>query len=150
MPRRQPLTIAILGSNTLAEHVLVLLLEDEGYIMRLLKAPHMGPPTVLPEGGSVDELLEGVDVVLLWPAPTLRDEAREAFVGATRSTPQTAAIPVLTLSRGCLAGRAGRRCAPVKRQFEQLAQIIKAVLGSPAGSVGFLDLAGLAGPGDPS
>jgi hypothetical protein len=114
MPRRQPLTIAILGSNTLAEHVLVLLLEDEGYIMRLLKAPHMGPPTVLPEGGSVDELLEGVDVVLLWPAPTLRDEAREAFVGATRSTPQTAAIPVLTLSlpRGCLAGRAGRRCAP--------------------------------------
>jgi hypothetical protein len=49
MPRRQPLTIAILGSNTLAEHVLVLLLEDEGYIMRLLKAPHMGPPRCSPK-----------------------------------------------------------------------------------------------------
>jgi hypothetical protein len=30
------------------------------------------------------------------------------------------------------------------RQFEQLLWVIKAVLGSPAGSVTFLDLAGLA------
>jgi hypothetical protein len=33
---------------------------------------------------------------------------------------------------------------PLMRQFEQLMWIIKAVLGSPAGSVNFLDLGGLA------
>jgi hypothetical protein len=33
---------------------------------------------------------------------------------------------------------------PLMLQFEQLMGIIKAVLGSPAGSVNFLDLGGLA------
>jgi hypothetical protein len=62
-------TIAILGSNTLGEHVLAMLLEDEGYAAKLIKAPPTAATTtvLLPEaeGGSVEGLLEGVDVVLL-------------------------------------------------------------------------------------
>jgi hypothetical protein len=146
----QPTTVAILGSSTLGEHVLALLLEDEGYAARLIKAPPTAATTVLipeAEGGSVDELLEGVNVVLLWPAaPTVGDDAREAFVGAMRSACAKAKIPVLALSptmavasKDVLAGE-----VPLIRQFEQLLWIIKAILGSPAGSVNFLDLGGLA------
>jgi hypothetical protein len=147
--QQHPATIAILGSSTLGEHVLALLLEDEGYAARLIKAPPTAATTVLlpeGEGGSVEELLEGVDVVLLWPAPTPRDDAREAFVGAMRSACAKAKIPVIAVSPSMavaskdeLAGE-----APLMRQFEQLMWIIKAVLGSPAGSVNFLDLGGLA------
>jgi hypothetical protein len=140
-------TIAIHGSSTLGEHVLALLLEDEGYAARHLKAPPTAATTrLLPEGGSVEELLEGADVVLLWPDPTLRDEAREAFVVAMRSAAATAKIPVIALSPSMavalkdeLAGE-----APFMRQFEQLMWIIKFALESPAGSIDFLDLAELA------
>jgi hypothetical protein len=148
--QQQRTTVAILGSDTLGEHVLALLLEDEGYAAKLLKAPPTAATTTLllpeAEGGSVEGLLEGVDVVLLWPAPTLRDDARETFVGAMRSACAKAKIPILALSPSMavaskdeLAGE-----APLMRQFEQLMWIIKVVLGSPAGSVTFLDLAGLA------
>jgi hypothetical protein len=63
-----------------------------------------------------------------------------------RSACAKAKIPILALSPSMavaskdeLAGE-----APLMRQFEQLMWIIKVVLGSPAGSVTFLDLAGLA------
>jgi hypothetical protein len=59
---RSSATIAILGSGTLGEHTLALLLEDEGYAARLLKAPPTAATTkvLLPEaeGGSVEGLLE--------------------------------------------------------------------------------------------
>jgi hypothetical protein len=145
--QKQPPTIAILGSSTLGEHVLALLLEDEGYAARLLKAPSTAATTVLlPEGGSVEELLEGVDVVLLWPAPTLRDDARETFVGAMGSACAKAKIPVLAVSPSMAVASKDELAGevPLMRQFEQLMWVIKAVLGSPAGSVNFLDLAGLA------
>jgi len=145
--QQQPTTVAILGSSTLGEHVLAMLLEDEGYAARLLKAPPTAATTVLlPEGGSVEEMLEGVDVVLLWPAPTLRDDAREAFVGAMRSAAATAKIPVVALSPTLNVASQDELAVevPLMRQFEQLLGVIKVVLGSPAGSVTFLDLAGLA------
>jgi hypothetical protein len=140
-------TIAILGSNTLGEHVLAMLLEDEGYAAKLIKAPPTADTTVLiPDGGSVEKLLEGVNVVLLWPAPTLRDDAREAFVGAMRSACAKAKIPVLALSPTMAVASKDELAVevPLMMQFEQLMGIIKAVLGSPAGSVNFLDLGGLA------
>jgi hypothetical protein len=103
---------------------------------------------VLPEaeGGSVEELLEGVDVVLLWPAPILGDDAREAFVGALRSAAATAKIPVVALSPSLAVASKDELAGevPLMRQFEQLLWIIKVVEGSPAGSVNFLDLGGLA------
>ena len=145
---RSSATIAILGADTVAEHVLAMLLEKEGYAARLLKAPPTAATTTVlipeAEGDSVEELLDGVDVVLLWPSPTLRDAAREAFVGDMRSACAKAKIPLVALSPSLavaakdeLAGE-----APLMRQFEQLLWIIREVLGSPAGSVNFLDLGG--------
>jgi hypothetical protein len=86
-PYQQPTTVAILGADTLAEYGLVLLLREEGYDARNLGAY----PT-----GFRDELLDGVDVLLL--APGLKEGVREGFLEAMRSTPDTAAIPVLSLS----------------------------------------------------
>jgi hypothetical protein len=149
---RSSATIAILGADTVAEHVLAMLLENEGYAARLLKAPSTAATTtvLLPEaeGGSVEGLLEGVDVVLLWPAPTLRDDTREAFVGAMRSAPATAKIPVLAVSPSLAVASQDELAVevPLMRQFEQLVWIIEEVLGSPAGSVDFLDLGGPAKP----
>jgi hypothetical protein len=79
-------TVAILGSNTLAEDILARLLQEEGYDTRLLEAY----PT-----GVVDELLEGVDVLLL--APGLNPDVRRAFLEAMRGTLKTAVLPVLPL-----------------------------------------------------
>jgi hypothetical protein len=145
--QQQLTTVAILGSGTLGEHVLAMLLENEGYAARLIKAPPTAASTaVIPEGSSVGELLEGVDVVLLWPTPTLRDDAREAFVGAMRSACAKAKIPVLALSPTLNVASQDELAVevPLMRQFEQLLWIIREVLGSPAGSVTFLDLAALA------
>jgi len=126
-----------------------MLLEDEGYAAKLIKAPPTAATTVLlpeAEDGSVEELLEDVDMVLLWPAPTLRDDAREAFVGAMRSACAEVKIPVVALSPSMVVASKDELAGemPLMRQFEQLMWIIKAVLGSPVGSVDFLDLAGLA------
>lgn len=85
----QPSTVAILGANTLVEDILARLLEEEGYDTRSLEASSY--PT-----RPIGELLDGVDVLLL--APGLNDEVREDFLQAMRSTPKTAALPVLTLS----------------------------------------------------
>jgi hypothetical protein len=147
---RPATTIAILGSSTLGEHTLALLLKDEGYAATLLKAPPTAATArvLLPEaeGGSVEGLLEGVDMVLLWPAPTLRDEASEAFVGAMRSAAATAKIPLLGLSPSMVVASNDELAGegPFMRHFEQLMWIIRKVLGSPAGSVSFLDLGGVA------
>jgi uncharacterized protein with beta-barrel porin domain len=84
--------VAILGTDALVENILARLLEREGYDVRVLGAY----PT-----GLMDELLHGVDILLL--APGLKDGVREygvreAFLEAMRSTQESAAIPVLTLS----------------------------------------------------
>jgi hypothetical protein len=79
------------GGGTLSEEILAGLLEERGYHVRHLEAPHRG---------LMDGLLDGVDVLLL--TPDLKEEAREAFLKAMRSTttPESAAIPVLTLPDG--------------------------------------------------
>ncbi len=79
--------LAILGANTLVEDILERLLEREGYTTGILEAYPTDP---------IGEPLDGADVLLL--APALKDGVREAFLEAMRSTPKTAAIPVLSLS----------------------------------------------------
>jgi hypothetical protein len=79
-------TVAILGADTLVEHILARLLQHEGYATRLVEAY----PSNL-----VDERLDGVDALIL--APGLDAEMSGVFLGAMRSTPTTAAIPVLSL-----------------------------------------------------
>jgi hypothetical protein len=144
--QNQRTTVAILGSGTLGEHVLAMLLEDEGYAAKLIKTPPTAATTaLLAKGGSVEGLLEGVYVVLLWPAPTLGDDAREAFVDVMRSACARAKIAVVALSPSMAVASKDELAGemPLMRQFEQLMWIIKVVLVSPAGSVTFLDLAAL-------
>jgi hypothetical protein len=149
-PSSSTTIVAILGSSTLGEHVLAMLLEDEGYAAKLIKVPPTAATTtvLLPEGegDSVEGLLEDVDIVLLWPAPTLGGDAREGFVGAMRSAAAKAKIPVVSLSLSLAVASKDELAVevPLMRQFEQLMWIIKVVLRSPAGSVTFLDLAALA------
>jgi hypothetical protein len=80
--------VAILGTDALVEDSLARLLEREGYATRHLEAAY---PT-----GRMDELLDGVDVMIL--APGQKESVGEAFLEAMRSTPKTAAIPVLAVS----------------------------------------------------
>ena len=84
----QPTTIAILGSDTVVGRALCALLESNGY----RTTPIDSYPT-----GVVDELLDGVDLLLL--APRLDKGVREAFVGAMgKSAPQKAEMPVIALT----------------------------------------------------
>lgn len=81
-------TVAILGTDTLAEGILARLLEREGYATRILEASY---PMRM-----VDELLDGVDLLLLTPG--LSPDVRGAFLEAMSSSPKTAAVPVLSFS----------------------------------------------------
>jgi hypothetical protein len=87
--REQPTTtIAILGADTVVGCALCALLEGSGYRTTSIDAH----PT-----GVVDELLDGVDLLLL--APRLDEGVRKAFLGAMgKSAPQKAKMPVIVLS----------------------------------------------------
>lgn len=80
-------TVAILGGNSVVGRVLGLLLQDPRHETRLIEEPCTGQPA---------ELLEGIQLLLI--APAVSTESRERFLAGMRSTPGTAAIPVLTLS----------------------------------------------------
>jgi len=71
----------------LAEDILARLLSREGYTTRIIDAY---------PSGVVDELLEGVDVLLL--APGLDAGLRRALVEAMRSNPKTAHVHTLSFS----------------------------------------------------
>jgi DNA-binding response OmpR family regulator len=86
-PHSATTTVAILGTDALAEDILARLLEREGYHVRHLEAYPTDP---------LDQRLDGVDLLLV--VPRLKDGAREAFLEAMRSTQETATIPVLPLS----------------------------------------------------
>jgi hypothetical protein len=79
--------VAILGGDSVVGRALEVLLQGLGYDTRLIEEYDAGTP---------EDLLE--DTQLLLTTPTVSDESRERFVEGMRSTPGTAAIPVLTLS----------------------------------------------------
>jgi hypothetical protein len=82
-----PTTIAVLGCDTVVGRSLSVLLEGSGYRARPLDAY----PT-----GVVDELLDGVHLLLL--TPRVDQGVREAFLGSMgKSTPQKADMPVIVL-----------------------------------------------------
>ena len=87
-PHLMTTVVAIVGAGTLSEDILARLLECEGYDVRHLDA---SCPTRL-----LDELLDGVDILLL--APGVKAGVREAFLEAMSTNPRTAAIPILFLS----------------------------------------------------
>jgi hypothetical protein len=137
----QPTTIAILGTDTLGEDILARLLREEGYATRLIEAH--------PTGLVDDELLEGVDVVLLSPA--LDAEVREALLEAMRSTPKTAAIPVLPLSAALRLALLDELSASAswRSLFEELVGQIRAALAGTAASASALLVEGCGG-GEPA
>jgi hypothetical protein len=79
--------VAILGGDSVVGRALQALLQGLGYDTRLIEEYGVGTP---------EELLEGTQLLLATPAVNL--ESRERFLEGMRSTPGTAAIPVLTLS----------------------------------------------------
>ena len=87
MTRQEPTTIAILGGSPIAESALALLLESEGYNIRIIE----GYPTE-----EVDQSLEGVDVLLLYNG--LSNGTLQSFLRSLRSSPKTALMPILRLS----------------------------------------------------
>jgi DNA-binding response OmpR family regulator len=126
-------TIAILGTDALAEDILARLLEREGYHVRHLEAYPTNP---------MDERLDGVDVLLV--VPGLKDRAREAFLEAVRSTQETAAIPVLPLSSALKLALLDELSADASWSglFEELVGQIGAALERAAASAGALVVEG--------
>ena len=124
-----PTVVAILGTHTLSEDILARLLEHEGYHVRHLEAP----PT-----GLMDELHEGVDVLLL--APVLHTEVREGFLAAMSSTHETAAIAVLAFSSALQGALLDALSASGSwgALFEELLGQIGATLSRAAASAGAL------------
>ena len=119
---QQPPTIAILGTGTLSEEILAQLLRDEGYAARIVEAQPAGPTN--------GWWLDGADVLLL--APDRKDGGCTASsLGATRSTPDAAPVPLLplppTLKLALLDEPAVS--VPWREQFEGLVRQIEAALG---------------------
>lgn len=85
---QQLATEAILGANTLVDCILSRLIKKAGYKAKLLNAS---------TAVHMDELLDGVDVLLL--SPYLDADERRGLLNALRSTPEAAQrIPVLSFS----------------------------------------------------
>jgi hypothetical protein len=124
---QQPTTIAIFGAKGVARAALPLLLEGEGYEVRLLEAP--------PAGVAVNGLLEGVDIVLLGTEHI--NGRREGFLSGIRGGPKTATIPVLAL-RSMGVGEASKDdqygviTVPWPSFIETLVKHIEAALVPPA------------------
>jgi hypothetical protein len=111
-------TLAILGGNSVVGSALEVLLQGLGYDTKLIEESGMGRP---------EELLEGVQLLLA--APTVNTESRERFLVRMKSTPSTAAIPVLTLStaqRVDLANQTG--IVPWPCRLEDLERAIDAAI----------------------
>jgi DNA-binding response OmpR family regulator len=126
-PHHQPPTVvAILGTNTVVNSALSLLLSGAGYDVRRIERD-------LP--GLANGLLEGVDLLLL--APGLSHGPRETVLGAVRDNPATAHTPVLTLSSAlggeALGDESGQEVVAWPSPIEELARRIEAVL-APAPS----------------
>jgi hypothetical protein len=122
-----PTTIAILGADTVVGRALCALLEGSGY----RTIPIESYPT-----GVVDELLVGVDLLLL--APRLDEGVREAFVGAMgKSAPHRANVPVIALcttAEESLQEQEGVISVPWPCETKVLVERIEAALSLPAAS----------------
>jgi hypothetical protein len=123
-------TVAILGTDSLAEGILARLLEREGYATRLLEASY---PMRM-----VDELLEGVDLLLL--APSLKADVRGGFLKAMNSSPKTVAVPVLSFSDTLKLALVDELAVSASWQnlFKELTSHIGAALERAAASTGAL------------
>ena len=128
----RPATIAILGTDTVVENALSLLLGGAGYSTRILEDPSAS-------AANAEEQLVGVDLLLL--TPSLREETRESFLRAIEPTASAAAsdVPVLTLSTAPQRGPNERTAGvvPWPTPLEDLGLAIEAALApAPSGDPG--------------
>ncbi len=121
VPHEEQSTIAILGGNPVISRALGILLRSVGYEVRLLGEP---------EDYRAEELLEGVDILLLGSG--LCDGYRETFLGDIARAWDTAVIPVLSFSPNLQGGLAdAERLVQWPCTTESLAQQIEAALLLP-------------------
>jgi DNA-binding response OmpR family regulator len=124
-PNHQPTTIAILGTNTVVNSALSLLLGGAGYDIRRIERD-------MP--GLANGLLEGVDLLLL--APGLSNGPREGVLSVVRDNPTTAQMPVLTLSSAigeALGNEGGQVVVAWPIPIEELVRRIETVLAPATG-----------------
>ena len=126
--------VAILGKDTLAEGILARLLEREGYATRIIEVRPTGAP---------DELLDGVNVLLL--APGLDAGLRRALVEAMRSNPNTAHVQALSFSAALKQALLDElsTSASWRNLFEELIGQIVAALDTAAASTRALVVDGM-------
>ena len=117
MPPETPTTVAILSGDPVVGRALDILLRSAGYEVRLLGEP---------EAFGVEDLLEGVDVLILGRG--LSDDRREDFLRTMTSTLKTATIPVLSLSPAPKGTLAEDRLVPWPCKIEDLEREIEAAL----------------------
>jgi hypothetical protein len=124
--QQQPTTVvAVLGTNTVVNNALSLLLKSAGYDIRRIERD-------LP--GLANGLLEGVDLLLL--APGISNGPREGILSVVRDNPTTAQMPVLTLSSAigeALGDEGGQVVVAWPSSIVELVRQIEAVL-APATS----------------
>jgi hypothetical protein len=124
-PHQQPPTVAILGTNTVVNNALSLLLNGAGYDTRRVQKRDLS--------GLANGLLEGVDLLLF--APGLSNAPRQTLLTIVRNNPLTAQLPVLTLSSalGEALGDESGQVVAWPSSTGELARRIEAVL-APAPS----------------
>ena len=118
--QRPTTVVAVLGTNTVGNSALALLLKSAGYDTRRIERD-------LP--GLANGLLEGVDLLLL--APGISNRTREGILSVVRDNPTTAHTPVLTLS-SAIAETPSDESGPVVGwpiPIEELVRRIETVLG---------------------
>jgi hypothetical protein len=80
-------TIAILGTDTMVGWAILLLLREEGYEIRLVKAARKGLP---------DDLMVGVDLFLI--PPDLAPRRCEESLASLREGRERIGVPILSLT----------------------------------------------------
>lgn len=120
MGEKEKTTIALLGTETMVGQALSLLLRGEGYEIRMVQAPQAGPP---------DDLMEGVDLLLI--PPDLVHRRIEESLAALRGKRERLGVPVLSLSSAVKEGLLHEeevRVVPWPINIEGLAREIEGAL----------------------
>ena len=119
MSEKEKTTIAILGSDTMVGRAILLLLQGEGYEIRMVGSPRAGTP---------DDPLERVDLLLI--PPDLAPRRCEESLAALREKRDRIGVPVLSLTtvKEGLLHEEEVRVIPWPINIEELAREIEGTL----------------------
>ena len=119
MRETEKTTIAILGTDSAVGWAILLLLQEECYEIRMAEAPRAGLP---------DDLMEGVDLLLI-PPDLIHRRCKESLA-ALRGERERIGVPVLSLTtvKEGLLHEEEVRVVPWPINIEELAREIESVL----------------------